>query len=205
MQSNIYILMLASVIFQGTIAPQVKTIRNRNDAEMVITGTHTKVFGKNNLITSRITPAESNEWYVMLSNVKEFVDKTAKDKSLTSGKWSAYETILDLSNKTINTLKTIFNSQIAPALKNPADKNEGISNYDPNKLDRTKLDLNVIRKLVNELQLFKAVLVKLQNDLKQTKAKKSKAVQDAHDIFSRLALTLEVTIDKISTDLNKIR
>ncbi len=183
------------------VSPGTKKEVDKEQLKAVITGVHVVVFSKNILLTERITRNESDQWNQVLKEVEAFVQKN--DPSLNS----YYMTLLDASNAIINTLKTSFNAYIAPALKNPADKDAGTSNV--SKIDLTQVPLQALEEQVNKLKAYKESLKKVQTQLKPSKlglfpSKKGKASNAAKEVLNHLAFILEVTCDKIFTDLKKL-
>ena len=176
----------------------IKEIRNRNDADIMIWSSHNRIFGKNNLITSRMTTQDSDAWYTMLSALKNYVEKNDKDLL------KYHQILVEVSNNLINTLKVIFNTQIAGALTNAADKAEGISNYDASRLNIQKLNLPSIKQQLDALKKDKEKLNKLLQDIKPGFFTSSTS-KEIREVLTTLARLLEATIDKVNIDLGKIR
>lgn len=189
--------------FIKKVSFDIKEIRNKSDAENMMTSVHNQVFGKNNLVTSRILVEEANLWYSFLSLLEKYIEK--KDKSLVGGKWAPFTILRDISNNVINTLKINFNTYIAPALKNPDDKQKGLSNFEAARFDLGKLDMNAMKTNLNRLRLEIPVLQDLQKNKLTTTSKMSAGAKEARELLKRLAFTLEVTIDKVAKDLDKIK
>lgn len=181
--------------------PGTKKPIDKEQLKTVITGIHVVVFSKDNLITQRISMKESDQWNQLLKQVETFVEE--RDPSFTP----QYRVLLDASNTIINTLKSCFNAFIAPALKNSADKDTGTSNV--SKIDITQVPLQSLEEQVYKLKPYLDSLKKLQTQLKPSKlglfpSKKGKDSNAAKEVLNHLAFILEVTCDKIFTDLKKL-
>lgn len=85
-----------------------------------ITTGHNRAFGKDNLITQRITSQESHAWHEVIAAATVFIDKHQ------SSLGDNFNEIRAVSDDIINTLKINYWIHIAPQVYHPADKKQGI-------------------------------------------------------------------------------
>lgn len=195
MKSNYIITGLFLVLLSSISAQMAPTKKGLLPS---ITNLHIIVFGKDNLITQRITMQEATKWYDLLKGVNELVKKN--DPRLLR----EYQSIANASNEILNTLKVVFNSQIAPALVNEKDKVEGISKLDSVTIAPSAIDLKKIKELLDPLLITQKSLKTIQNTLKPGFFT-SGATTDAMEVLKTVAFVLDVTIDKIFIDYKKVQ
>lgn len=202
MISKKYSLMLIiSVLIVGHVIPQMP---DKEKIALAITSAHTAAFSKDNLIISRLTENDQRLWDEAVKAAKIFVTENS------SAHIKYLNRIDKANNALINTLKSAFNGYIAPALKNPNDKKEGLSRIDSSKIDLTKINIVKLEALVNTLQTTVDDMRQMQDELKSkptfwiiwTTDKKNKYIE-ANDLLNRLALTLDATAGKVITDTIK--
>lgn len=190
---------LYSVIIYSLLLPTSFLVVAKSKKEIlpVITNFHVIVFSKDNLLTQRITAEQTTKWYSLLKDIQDFT--MANDARLDKD----YQVILNASNTLINTLKLVFNSYIASVLINSADKQEGTDKVDEHHFTFAALNLAKIKELIEPLKDTKKSLVDLQKRLKPGLFTRA-ASSDAMELLRTTAFVLEVTIDKVFIDFNKI-
>lgn len=182
------------------IQAEVKSyqFKSKDNAFAFIIGIHTKVFSKQNLITEHITMPDASDWYALLKGVEDYTRRNDKDRL------PYYEKIRNASDTLINGLKIMYNTYILPALKDPKDGEAGIATLNDSKIDITKVDLDAIKNAVNKFRSTKEGLVNLQKSLKK-KLLISSGSRNARGVLTNLAFVLEITIDKVFADYEKVK
>lgn len=166
-------------------------------------------FSKENLIVGRIAPNDSLAWYDQLKRVKEFV--ASRDKGLLK----YYDILVEATNELVNIQKLVYGSYVNKAFKREKDKASGLKALDTelvsfsDQIDASKLDISAIESQVNKLKKTKKDLSKLQSDLKWktrfSSEAKSEDRREARDVLQRVAFSLELTVDKVLRDFQKVK
>lgn len=172
--------------------------KSKDNALNFITSVHTKVFGKQNLITERITVNEGGDWFSLLKGIEDYTQRNDKD-------FLPYvKKIREASLNFINGLKIMYHRFISPALKDPKDRERGVGQLSEDKIDLKKIDLDGIK---NSIAYFKGIKNKL-TDIEKSLNRKilfSSGSRNAREVLLRLILVLKVTIDKVFIDYEKLK
>ncbi len=161
----------------------------------IITDMQAKVFNKENLIVTRITTEDSNDWNKLMGAIRNYVEKYRLNML------PYFNTVSRASNNLMNTLKIVFNSQIVGALKDPEAKEYGLSNLNFAKLNLDMINLDMVEQQINMLHTSRQSLVQFQDELNK-KFLMMPTARHTRDVLGQLASTFEMTIDKVFTDFN---
>ena len=97
-----------------------------------------------------------------------------------------------------------FNANIVCAIKLKADKEYGTSKLTNDRFDHTKLSYAEISNEFRTLMTKRTIVIGVQSEL-DAKSPTDQKVKDAKDLLKHLALTIELTIDKLFRDVTKIQ
>lgn len=171
---------------------------NKDDALLAIKISKQDAFtNKENLMTQRISVANSDVWYALMNKVKDFVAKNDKDQL------KFYDRVLPAATEILNTLKYIYNTQVAGAIINPADKEAGIATW-AGKLDPNKLVLDPIKEELKKIIKAKADLAATQKSLKD-KIFISPGARSAREVLLKLIDALDEISAKSLQDYEKLK
>lgn len=187
---KVRVIIFALLMLSGTksytfFAPS-DVVKDKNKNQLVLTSAHTALFSADNLFKNRMSPNDINQWNNVLKGIKDFVQKNASEYM------NYFNTLSKASDTLINSIKVIFNTK---------------DNKDT--AERQRLVLNNI--LI--LNTTRSQMIKIQKDLASEKTRiTNKTIITASarqtkllviDLLSVLALTLELTCDKIINDSAK--
>ncbi|MFI5333377.1 MAG: hypothetical protein ACHQVS_04745 [Candidatus Babeliales bacterium] len=173
---------VAVVVGLSVVLPVFCGQKNESEKDKLLrllTSTHTLVFSKDNLLTERIKPEDSNKWYDLLGSMRAFVNKKASDLN------PQFEQLWIASADLLNTLKVLYGSQFS---KKP-------------------LNLNTTF-IEQQLETLKAQQQKVQTVLDAMNKKPRGYERDRHaearEVVKNLALFLDATYAKVPRDYRKI-
>lgn len=164
-----------------------------------ITSIHTAVWSRDNMLTDRLNGPDTEKWRRLLKIARDFVRSNGGDVVL-------MDMIDKASEEALSARKKIFNIYIAPALS-VKDRVEGFSSIKADRINFSKIHFADMKRVLGELRAYsdmmRSVQTKIEVDAKADKKKKSKK-QDAREVLNRLALTLELTLEKFSKDADRL-
>jgi hypothetical protein len=199
------ILPATEINFKPSDNKQPVGIRNNDDAMRSLVSVHTLVFSKANLILSYASTEEHNTWMNMITNLQTYVMKQKPSSELTK----SADILFAIAFQIEESIHSIFEKLIRPALKKEKDKEEGISassitqkiDYQNLDLNVAKLDMKTIQQRVSTIKTFNNQITIAEKPLKSCNKKE----RNICEILNNLALYLETTINKIGTDFDTFK
>lgn len=162
---------------------------------------HNRIFGKDNILTSRITPKDGNDWLTLLENIK--INLPANNQILSK----AFDYSLLASIELFNRVRLAYNSAITPALSDKTVKETGIDKLDTNKINITAIDISFIEQALAPLKTisknFEPIISSLQT-LEKSSPPASTLKLAARTLYI-LGATIQATIEKAFKDLGRIK
>jgi hypothetical protein len=201
--------------------PELKKISDEGESFLRnITSKHTKVFSRDNLIANTVSPEENKEWRDLVHQIDTYI---TKDRVLVP----IIQTLDRVSTDLLDALRDSYDIYLKPTLKDTRKSLSGNLEKLPvcvmteqqlagletkiKKFVQTHKYPKTVANTLNTMQ--KKISTDIERLYKPSKVKKNNvadlynATQKLYqiEVVQRLALTLDLTIEKMARDLEKIK
>lgn len=204
MKFRITALLAVTVLSSTQLCADFKT---KDEALQAITSTHTRVFSRDNLLLVPIAEEDNAAWNKLIENLQEYVNRRwVKSDELQP----FFDTAAQASFQILNTLRTVYQRNIMPAIYTLEDQQKGLSTLNTKKIDLARINFEDVKKLIQPIQKLIQPLQEAQDKL-QAKLAQYRASSITHrfngdtaEALIRFAVTVEATAAKVLNDLKKL-
>jgi hypothetical protein len=194
----------------GTVSTQAGAANPEKiiqDLEKTLVSAHNVAFGKENLLIMPPSDGEKRSWQQLLDGtgtngvaigIRGAVEKYAPE---TQPQFKAIDLV---SIMLLSLINYCYHNDVEQAIRNEKDREAGLSTLDPKKIDIAKIDFADLEEKIQDLKKQKAQIQRTMRELDKMKPSANIAKQ-TQQLVRNLALYLDVTIDKVVKDLDKLK